>query len=211
MIRSLAVLVAAISGATLVLPLLAFGRAKDPQQPGANTPSGASPSDASQSAARSDASHSEAARQLRSFLEADWRRWMTEYPEHATHVGFPGLDDRWTDDSPAGIDRRKKHLAESLAALKAIHRADLPPSEQLNFDLYLELLETATEGLQYGDEPFPFRGVNPFKDGMPLGQMAATQQDAASTLALQPHQPVADYEIVLKRLDALPAAVGQLF
>src|ERR1700730_8735903 len=138
MIRSLAMLVPAIRGATFVLPLLAFGRAKDPQKPGANGPPGPSHSDASQSAARSDASHSEGARHLRSFLEADWRRWMTEHPAAATHVGVPGLDGRWTDVPPAGIAHRKKHLADRLAALKSIPRADLPAGEQLNFDLYLE-------------------------------------------------------------------------
>src|SRR5260221_9769149 len=44
---------------------------------------------------------------------------------------------------------------------------------------------------------------------MALDQMGGSQQDAASTLALQPHLAVADYETVLKRLDALPAAVDQ--
>jgi uncharacterized protein (DUF885 family) len=146
---------------------------------------------------------------LGAFLDTDWRRWMEEYPEHATHVGFPGQDDRWTDDSPAGIDRRKKHLADSLATLKGIHRGDLPASEQLNFDLYLELLETASEGLQFGDDPFPFRNVVPRNVWMPLNQMGGLQQEAADTLAMQPHQTVADYEIILKRLTALPAAVGQ--
>ncbi len=146
---------------------------------------------------------------LRAFLDTDWRRWMEEYPEHATHVGFPGQDDRWTDDSPAGIDRRKKHLADSLATLKGIHRGDLPASEQLNFDLYLELLETASEGLQFGDDPFPFRNVVPRNLWMPINQMGGLQQEAADTLAMQPHQTVADYEIILKRLTALPAAVGQ--
>jgi uncharacterized protein (DUF885 family) len=195
MIRSLTMLVAAISGATLVLPLLAFGQAKDPHQPNAN--------------ASSAAMQSDAARHLRAFLEADWRRWMNEYPEHATHVGFPGQDDRWTDDSPAGIAHRKKHLADSLAALKAIHRADLPAGEQLNFDLYLELLETASEGLQYGDDPFPFRNVVPRSLWMPLNQMSGIQQEAPETLAMQPHQTVANYEIILKRLAALPAVVEQ--
>jgi len=146
---------------------------------------------------------------LRAFLEADWRRWMEEYPEHATHVGYPGQDDRWTDDSPVGTGRRKKHLADSLATLKAIPRSDLPPSEQLNFDLYLELLETASEGLQYGDDPFPFRNVVPRNLWMPLNQMGGIQQDAADTLVMTPHQTVADYEIILKRLAALPAAVDQ--
>jgi uncharacterized protein (DUF885 family) len=74
---------------------------------------------------------------LRDFLEADWKHWMEEYPDVATRVGYPGQNDRWTDDSPAGIERRKKHLADSLATLKAMSRNALPASEQLNLDLYL--------------------------------------------------------------------------
>jgi uncharacterized protein (DUF885 family) len=189
-IRTFVMLAAGISSAMLVLPLLAFGQAQNSQRPNASA-------------------QSDAAQKLRAFFDADWQRWMQDHPEVATYVGYPGQNDRWTDASPAGIERRKKHLADSLATLKGIHRNDLPPSEQLNFDLYLELLETATQGLQYGDEPYPFRGVTPFNIWMPLDQMSGIQQDAASTLALQPHQTVADYETVLKRLDALPGAVDQ--
>jgi uncharacterized protein (DUF885 family) len=149
------------------------------------------------------------ARKLRAFLEVDWARWMAEYPEIATHVGFPGQNDRWMDDSAAGIAERKKHLSDSLAALKAIRRAELPAGEQINFDLYLELLETSSEGLQFGDDPFPFRNVVPRNLWMPLSQMGGIQQEAADALAMQPHQTVADYEIILKRLAALPVAVDQ--
>src|SRR5712664_1314934 len=124
MIRMLTLLAMAIAGATLAFPLLSFAQAKDPQRPDSNA-------------------RSEAAQKFRGFLQADWRRWMTEYPEVATHVGFPGQDDRWTDDSLAGIATRTKHLADSLATLKSTYRADLPAGEHLNFDLYLELLETA--------------------------------------------------------------------
>ncbi len=190
MIRMLTLLAMAIAGATIAFPLFSFAQAKDSQQPNSNT-------------------QSEAARKLRSFLHADWQRWMTEYPEVATHVGFPGQDDRWTDDSPAGIARRSKHLADSLATLKSIHRADLPAGEQLDFDLYLELLETANEGLQYGDDLFPFRNVVPRNLWMPMTQMGGLQQEAPETLAMQPHQTVADYETILNRLAALPAAVDQ--
>jgi uncharacterized protein (DUF885 family) len=190
MIRMLMLLAMAIASATLAFPLLSFAQANDSHQPNSNA-------------------QSAAVQKLRAFLDADWRRWMQEYPEVATHVGYPGQDDRWTDDSPAGIQRRKKHLADSLATLKAIHRTDLPPGEQLNFDLYLELLETANEGLQYGDDPFPFRNVVPRSLWMPLNQMGGIQQDAADTLAMQPHQTVADYETILARLAALPAAVDE--
>ena len=187
MIRMLIILVAGVSSAILVLPLLAFGQGQNAQQP----------------------AQSDAAQKLRAFFDADWQRWMQEYPEIATHVGYPGQDDRWTDNSPAGIERHRKTLAQSLAALKAIPRNELPPSEQLNFDLYLELLETATEGLQYGDDAYPFRGVTPFNLWMPVTQMDGIQQEAPSTLVLQPHQSVADYEIILRRLAALPTAVDQ--
>jgi uncharacterized protein (DUF885 family) len=189
MMRVFKLLATATAAASLAFPLLSFAQAKDSHHKNTNA--------------------SDAARKLRAFLEADWRRWMEEYPEVATHVGYPGQNDRWTDDSPLGIERRKKHLADSLATLKAISRSDLPVGEQLNFDLYLELLETAGEGLQYGDDPFPFRNVVPRNLWMPLNQMGGLQQEAADTLAMQPHQTVANYENVLKRLAALPAAVEQ--
>src|SRR5882762_52396 len=108
MIRMLMFLALAMAGGTLALPLLSLAQAKDSQQPESNA-------------------QSDAAAKFRGFLEADWRRWMEEYPEYATDTGFPGQDDRWVDDSPAGIARRKKHLAESLATLRGISRADLPP------------------------------------------------------------------------------------
>ena len=200
--RMLILLAEGVSSAMLVLPLLAFGQAKDSQQRGASGSSAAATSP-------SDAPHSAAAQKLRAFFDADWRRWMEEYPEIATHVGYPGQNDRWTDDSPAGIERRKKHLAGSLATLKTISRSDLPAGEQLNFDLYLELLETASESLQYGDDPLAFRNVVPRNLWMPLNQMGGLQQEAADTLAMQPHQTVADYEIILTRLSALPTAVDQ--
>ncbi|HYA57177.1 MAG TPA: hypothetical protein VEH57_01760, partial [Thermoplasmata archaeon] len=49
---------------------------------------------------------------FRRFLDADWDRWLEENPEVATIAGVTLFDDRWTDDSPAGIDRRRRHLEE---------------------------------------------------------------------------------------------------
>ncbi|MGA2810534.1 MAG: DUF885 domain-containing protein [Candidatus Acidiferrum sp.] len=151
-----------------------------------------------------------AARQrFREYLDADWKRWMREYPELATGVGFPGQNRRWTDDSPAGIAARKQHLHESLATLKKIPRESLPSSEQLNYDLYLELLSTAEEGLRYGDDPQPFRNVVPQNLWMPINQMGGVQQGAAETISTMPSRNVGDYEDILARLAALPAHVRQ--
>ena len=154
-------------------------------------------------------SRKQAAAKFRSYLDEDWQRWMAEYPETATAIGFPGQNRRWSDDSPQGIASRKKHLDESLAQLKAISRNDLPVPEQLNYDLYTELLETTVEGLQYGDDHFPFRNVVPHSLWTPLTQMSGVQQGAAETIATMPQHTVADYEDILARLEALPKSVEQ--
>ncbi|HVO57357.1 MAG TPA: DUF885 domain-containing protein [Dongiaceae bacterium] len=149
------------------------------------------------------------AAEFRKYLELDWKGWMELYPELATGVGYPGQNRRWTDNSPKGIAARKAYLAQSLAKLKTFSRDSLPASEQLNYDLYRELLETATEGLQYGDDPMPFRNVVPGNLWMPLNQMSGIQQGAAETLSTQPRQTLLDYDDILARLEALPKAVNE--
>jgi uncharacterized protein (DUF885 family) len=182
-IRSLSCAWLALVGALLVLPISATAQAKG---------------DAMQ-----------AAKESRAYFDADWKRWMELYPEFATGVGYPGQNRRWSDNSPQGIEARKTHLAASLKNLKSFSRATLPPSEQLNYDLYRELLETAQEGLQYGDDPMPFRNVVPTNLWMPLHQMSGVQQGAAEALSTQPRQSVADYEDILARLEALPKNVEE--
>jgi uncharacterized protein (DUF885 family) len=181
------ILAVGLGGALLVLPTMVFAHT--------NAPS-------------SDA-QSDEGRRFRAYLADDWKRWMEEYPDVATMVGYPGQNNRWIDDSPAGIDKRKKHLATSIAELKGFSRVALPESERLNFELYTQLLETSQKGLQFGDDPLPFRFVVPRNLWMPLNQMEGIQQNAAETLTNTPHHSVEEYEIVLERLRALPAAVEQ--
>ena len=162
-----------------------------------------------QSASNATSAQAKAAREFRSYLEKDWKLWMEQYPEAATAVGFPGQNRRWSDDSPDGIEARVRHLHESFSELNSISRAALPAEEQLNYDLYRELLQTAVEGLQYGDDPAPFRDVVPGNLWMPITQMGGIQQGSASTLADMPHQTVPDYEDIVARLEALPRNVEQ--
>jgi uncharacterized protein (DUF885 family) len=151
----------------------------------------------------------EATRKFRAYLDEDWKRWMNDYPEMATFIGYPGQNRRWSDDSPEGIEGRIKHLHESLAALKTISREALPVSEQLNYDLYRGLLETAEEGLQYGNDPSPFASVVPGNLWMSMDQMGGIQQGAASVFASMPQQNVAEYEDILARLETLPKVIEQ--
>jgi len=183
MIRTLLMLAFSAGSAPFVMPLLAF----------AQTSSGPT----------------EAARKFREYLDEDWKQWMEEYPEMATSAGFPGQNRRWSDDSREGIETRIRYLHESFAKLKSISRDALPAGEQLNYDLYRERLETAEEGLQYGDDPMPFHGVIPHNLWMPMTQMGGIQQGMPATLATMPHQTFADYEDILARLEALPKNVEQ--
>jgi len=159
--------------------------------------------------AQTSSSPSQATRSFRAYLDEDWKRWMQEYPETATAVGFPGQNRHWGDHSPEGIAAKVRHLHESLAKLKSISRDALPAEEQLNYELYRDLLETAEVGLQYGDDPAPFRDVVPGNVWMPMTQMGGIQQGSPSILATMPHYSVADYEDILARLDAVPKNVEQ--
>ena len=149
------------------------------------------------------------AKEFREYLDADWKLWMEQYPELATGVGYPGQNRRWSDDSPQGITARHAHLKESLTKLKSFSREALPADEQLNYDLYRDLLETAQEGAQFGDDPLPFRNVVPGNFYLPLNQMGGVQQGAAETMASQPNRNAADYEDILARLEALPKNVDE--
>jgi uncharacterized protein (DUF885 family) len=145
----------------------------------------------------------EEVKKFRTFLDEDWKRAMVDQPEGATWLGFPGQNRRWSDNSPQGVELRKKHLRDSIATLKTIRREKLSEAEKLNYDLYGRFLADLEEGMQYGDDPGGGSLV------MPLNQMDGIQQNAAQILALMPHETVADYEDMLARLEALPAAVEQ--
>ncbi len=54
-----------------------------------------------------------------------------------------------------------------------------------------------------------FRFVVPRSLWMPLNQMEGIQQGAADVLENTPHHSVEEYEIILKRMSALPASVEQ--
>ncbi len=152
-------------------------------------------------------SGADATTEFRAYLDRDWRRWLEEAPEIATAVGAPGLNDRWNDDSPAGVSARRVHLAESLAKLDRYDRKILRHPEQLDFDLYRDLLVTAEQGLTFGHDPFPFRFGMPHNLRMPLNQMEGVQLMAADIGEIQPLVTVHDFEDLLARLERYPKTV----
>jgi uncharacterized protein (DUF885 family) len=181
MMRILVILAMGLGAALFGFPMLALSNASDGES----------------------SAQAQEVKKFRAFLDEDWKRTMVEQPEAATWLGFPGQNRRWSDNSPKGIELRKKHLRESISTLKTIRREELPEAEKLNYDLYRLSLSEAEEGLQYGDD------AGGGSLWMPLNQREGIQQGAAETLAVMPHETVADYEDMLARLEALPSAVEQ--
>jgi uncharacterized protein (DUF885 family) len=146
---------------------------------------------------------------FRALLDDDWKFWMAQYPETATALGYPGQDARWTDYSAAAIASRASYLRETVARLEAVDRDALPAAEQLNYDLYRDMIVTAVEGLAFGNDAMPLRGVVVRNLRMPMNQMDGVQQDVARVFALMPAAAVHDYENLIARLEKVPALVDQ--
>jgi uncharacterized protein (DUF885 family) len=166
-------------------------------------------SSSAQTSSAISAARNPAVETLRAFLADDWKYWMIEHPEMATAVGYLGQNDRWTDYSPAAIERRDRHLEESLKALRAIPREKLPPEEQLNFDLYQELLKNAIAGLRFHDDADPFASVVPGNLYIPITQMEGLPRGVPAMIAMMEAARPKDYEDILARLNSIPTAVDQ--
>lgn len=123
---------------------------------------------------------------------------VTESPETATYMGRAEFNDRWTDLSPAAMERRRASRKARLAAVSAINRAQLSAADQLNYDLFAEGARQAVERDRYLGHLLP---VDPLFNGPHLAVPAM--------LAGMPARNVRDYENVLARLRAVPKLVEQ--
>jgi len=147
--------------------------------------------------------------QLRTQLDDDWKYWMTQYPEVATQFGYPGQNARWTDYSQPAIDARAQYLKESAGRLMAIDRASLEANDQLNYDLYRDVLDTAVAGLPFHNDALPIRGVVPHNLLMPINQLEGVAQDIPRIIALMPVATREDYENLIARLKGVAPLVDQ--
>ena len=142
-------------------------------------------------------------------LDEEWKFWMEQYPEAATQVGYPGQDARWTDYSQAAIDGREAYLKKSLERLRGINRDHLEPHDQLNYDLYRDLLQTAVDGLRFHNDAMPLRFVTASNLMMPIDQMGGVQQGIPRLISLMPAANRQDYENIIARLQGVQALIDQ--
>ncbi len=146
---------------------------------------------------------------FRAQLDDDWKYWMAQYPEFATIAGYPGQNARWTDYAQSAIDGRADYLKKSLQRLSSLDRSALSSDQQLNYDLYRDLLQTAVEGLQFQNDAIPFRGVIPHNLWMPINQMEGIQQDIPRIIGAMPAATRDDYENIVARLRGVRPLVDQ--
>ncbi|HXG54172.1 MAG TPA: DUF885 domain-containing protein [Vicinamibacterales bacterium] len=146
---------------------------------------------------------------FRAQLDADWSHWMAQYPETATLIGYPGQNARWTDYSQPAIDARAAYLKKSLDRITTIGRDGLPSDQHLNYDLYRDLLQTAVDGLQFGNDAIPFRSVIPHNLMMPINQMEGIQQDIPRVIGAMPASTREDYDNIIVRLEGIAPLIDQ--
>src|SRR4029453_7532046 len=78
--------------------------------------------------------HGDDRSRLWKLFDISWQYQMTEVPEWATSVGYPGQNGRWTDLSREAIARRKREVDAPIKVLQSIDRTQLDPADQLNYD-----------------------------------------------------------------------------
>jgi len=133
---------------------------------------------------------------LHRLFDLDWEYTNIVFPEHATYVGYPGQNDRWTDLSVPAIKRRTADFASELKVVNAINRTRLNPSDQLSYDIFKRGVEEFIEGTRFPGELLQVSQL----DG---------PQTAPLTIGAMPARTVKDYTDIIARLRALPTVVDQ--
>jgi uncharacterized protein (DUF885 family) len=134
---------------------------------------------------------------LQKLFDLSWDYLMHSSPELATQVGYPGLNDRWSDSSFEAIAFGRATMHKLLGALLSIDRAQLEPSDQVNFDLARRRLEREIEGERFHGEYLAITQVSGVHQGIPALLSAVTARKAK------------DYEDVIARLRGVPTVVEQ--
>ena len=150
-----------------------------------------------QACAKLAARRGQDAERLHQLFKLEWEYTMHESPEFATEVGYPGQNDRWSDQSLEAIERRKRELHAPMKVIQAIDRAKLNATDQLNYDLFKKNHEDATEGTRFKGEY------------LQITQLSGIHQGSAEALENAPHATVKDYEDMIARLKGLPRVIDQ--
>jgi uncharacterized protein (DUF885 family) len=133
---------------------------------------------------------------LHRLFALDWEFQMTEFPEYATLVGYPGQNDRWTDRSVASLRRRANPVRAQSAVLRSIERDRLPPADQLSYDIFKRGVDEEIEGQRF-----------------PRAVLALTKLDGPQyfpdIIDAMPASTATDYEDIVRRIERIPTVIEQ--
>jgi uncharacterized protein (DUF885 family) len=131
------------------------------------------------------------------FFKDTFEEMLRGNPEFATNIGRHEYDDRWTDWSKAGRDRRRQFFEARLATLKRFPDGDLSPSNRLTARLVRYDFQNRLDARDLED--YIIR----------MGQLFGFHNRVYRAFDRMPARTVHDYENMLTRLRTVPAYVDQ--
>ena len=126
-----------------------------------------------------------------------WADEMAESPESATVLGHPGYDDRWSDVSPAAVERRVDKAHALLRELVTFADDDLDDTDRVSRDLLAHDCRERIDDAAHRNHL------------MSVDQLMGVQQDPAQIIEAQPARTTEEQERVVERLRRLPALIEQ--
>lgn len=136
---------------------------------------------------------------LAKFFADYFEERLRDSPEFATNVGRHQYDDRWTDFSKAGRDRRRAHLEQALAAVEKFSARQASFAEQDQLSVKLLRYDLRTQLDAFDIDTYLLR----------VGQMTGFHNNIYLTIDRMPAFTVKDCENIIARIRAVPAFVDQ--
>ena len=133
---------------------------------------------------------------LHALFDREWERDLADNPLAATYIGETRYNDRWPDLSPTAQASRDAADAKVLDDLATIPREQLPPAEQLNYDLFKHDYEMRKEAAPFHGEYYSV-------------EASGGPQSLNEVAEVMPFATVKDYETWLRRMKAVPALLDQ--
>lgn len=127
-----------------------------------------------------------------------WEFLMSESPEYATIVGWPGEHGEWTDLSLEAYKHQLQVIDQISQTLLSLDPLLLPLEDQLSYTLLKRDLSDWKEELDFGSH---YLCVN---------QMWGVHLDIEQTIAVMPTKTAAHYRDILSRLNGIPKVIDQV-
>ena len=136
-------------------------------------------------------------KKLNAFYQMYWEYLMTTFPEWATYQGYPGQNDRWTDNSLGAITQRKDETRSFLKALSSVSEKGLKGEDLLSYRLLKFRMQEEVDDFRF---PGEYLAIN---------QMEGVHSALAEIFRMSPKFNVKDYNDMLTRLESSPVVIDQ--